>query len=445
MSYRSPFLPFMILLVFSQSSFGQVDANLLADQRAQNDRNGRWIELREKGGLTYQKSVQEELRLSAEQIVNLRRIFGKVAPNELQFRQLLQPAAPDDKTALNKKIDDYFEDIDAAVANILNADQSQRLQQINLQSLGGSALVRPANAKALELSSQQLSQARRLNLDLIRLGIPPRPGAGENQQNNEEAKKKINEQLLGLLNEEQKEKWGKFLGKPFEFHPDEIRDARRAMTDGDRPARPDRSSTDLRLIHHIKMTLLSKESVRKELQLTDSQNVILNDAQSKFKELIKAGNKIASEREKYREERAQIAAGTELAINKAITENLTADQLRRLQELYLQYQGTRVLDQPDTAKAIGLEDRQLTDVRNINRQLMTEFITALRSKPPEANGQEFGKKLQLAETIRRDAKLLELLTDEQQAKWDQLLGKPFPLDQLRGSEDQSGADQSPPK
>ena len=69
----------------------------------------------------------------------------------------------------------------------------------------------------------------------------------------------------------------------------------------------------------------------------------------------------------------------------------------------------------------------------------------MRSKPPEEDALSFTKKFRLTEAPRRDAKLLELLTKEQHSKWDQLLGKPFPIEQVKGSDAAPATDQSPPK
>ncbi|MBS1715167.1 MAG: hypothetical protein JST30_12610 [Armatimonadetes bacterium] len=105
-----------------------------------------------------------------------------------------------------------------------------------------------------------------------------------------------------------------------------------------------------------------------------------------------------------------------------VKEILNADQYARYKELQLQWRGAGAISQPDVADKLGLTDDQREQVR--------AAMDAARPQPPQG-GQggppDFeAMQKQMAEAKARSEKqILAVLTVDQRAKWQQMLGRPF--------------------
>jgi hypothetical protein len=108
-----------------------------------------------------------------------------------------------------------------------------------------------------------------------------------------------------------------------------------------------------------------------------------------------------------------------------LTEILLPHQIKRLNEIFIQQAGAAALQDEDIAKELGISDAQkakLVEVRQANQ---------------EATGAQMREAFQLDEDARRakfeeirkanDAKLLAVLTPDQQKKFDAMKGKPFTM------------------
>lgn len=146
-----------------------------------------------------QKSVQEELKLSDQQIEKVKELAKK---NREGFKDLKDLSEEDrrkklaDTAAANKK----------ALAEILKSDQRKRLKEISLQTRGGSALADPEVASALKLSDEQKEKIKSIREESRgkgRGGFTP------------EARKAAQEKLMGVLTDDQKTTWKTMTGEPF--------------------------------------------------------------------------------------------------------------------------------------------------------------------------------------------------------------------------------------
>lgn len=111
--------------------------------------------------------------------------------------------------------------IEAAIMNILTAEQKARMQQVLLQREGIIALSRPEIAKSLNLSEEQQARVRRIvekrRADLQALSDDFRRGAvdfSKSFQMSASIRTETNEQLLNTLTEEQKALWNSLIGPP---------------------------------------------------------------------------------------------------------------------------------------------------------------------------------------------------------------------------------------
>jgi Spy/CpxP family protein refolding chaperone len=166
---------------------------------------------------------------------------------------------------------------------------------------------------------------------------------------------------------------------------------------------------------------LRQEAVQKELSLTDEQK-------EKLKEAMPAGrgpgggganlrDMSEEERAKAMEERAKQAAEAE----KKIADILDDKQEARLKQIRLQVTGARaIIMNQDVAKELGITEEQTTKIR--------EAMTALREEMQGGGGGGPGAFAAMAE--KGNAKVMEILTDEQKAKYKEMLGEPFDVSQI---------------
>jgi Spy/CpxP family protein refolding chaperone len=177
--------------------------------------------------LLTQKSVQQELKLSDEQIKKLTELADKQ-------RQTLAELGNLAREERQQKMREQTQAADKAVAEILQPEQQKLLKQIVLQQRGAQALSEPEVADALGLSAEQKEKLKTIRDEAQREMRELFQGG-----NREEAQKKVadlrkatEEKAQEVLTPEQKTKWKEMVGEPFKG---EI--ARPAGLGGRRPGR----------------------------------------------------------------------------------------------------------------------------------------------------------------------------------------------------------------
>ena len=183
----------------------------LAQQRQQRQRG-------QQGGfgggtifLLTQKSVQDELKLSGEQVTKIKELSDK------QRESFRGQRGPRDEEA-RKKREEARQTTEKAVAEILKPDQLKRVKQISLQQQGGRALSNPEIAAALKLSDEQKDKIKSIQEE-TRTARGQRGQRGQRSEEElkkqQEARKATNEKLMKVLTSEQKTKWMELTGEPF--------------------------------------------------------------------------------------------------------------------------------------------------------------------------------------------------------------------------------------
>lgn len=164
--------------------------------------------------LVQQKSVQDELKLSEEQIEKLKQVGAKMRES------FGGGGGGGDREEARKKFEEARQVAEKDMNGILSADQTKRLKEITLQQTGPMALARPEVAKEVGLSDDQQVKVKEITdaLTSEMRGQFQAGGGGDR----EEARKKMatlrkdtNEKVLALLKDDQKKAWEKLVGEPF--------------------------------------------------------------------------------------------------------------------------------------------------------------------------------------------------------------------------------------
>jgi Spy/CpxP family protein refolding chaperone len=157
-----------------------------------------------------QKSVQEELKLSEEQVTKLKDAAEQQRGSFKGFKDL-------SKEERQQKAAERAKAADKALAGILNPNQYKRLKQISLQLRGADALADPTVAEAIKLSDDQKEKIK-----TIREEARNEMRTLFKSDDKEAARQKIADlrkatqhKVLGVLTDEQKTTWKEMTGAPF--------------------------------------------------------------------------------------------------------------------------------------------------------------------------------------------------------------------------------------
>ncbi|HTU19505.1 MAG TPA: hypothetical protein VMG10_15700 [Gemmataceae bacterium] len=156
-------------------------------------------------GLLTQKSVQDELKLSDEQVTQVKELQEKQRGNRADFQGL-------SREEIQKKMAERRKAENEAVAKILKPEQLKRVKQIALQQPG--AIGNPEVAKALKITDEQKGQIREIQMK----AFEEMRGLGRDEEartKRQELMKKTNEKVLGVLTDEQKTKLKEMQGPKF--------------------------------------------------------------------------------------------------------------------------------------------------------------------------------------------------------------------------------------
>jgi hypothetical protein len=164
--------------------------------------------------LLTQKSVQEELKLTPDQVEKVTELQRK----QQGARQGLADLSQEERA---KKMQEMTKETDKAVAGLLKPDQSKRIKQILLQQQGAMAFNTPEVAQAMNFTAEQKQKLKDIQDTATKERQALRGGGGAGgdrqamAQKIAEITKKTNTEAMALLTAAQKTKWQELTGEPF--------------------------------------------------------------------------------------------------------------------------------------------------------------------------------------------------------------------------------------
>jgi Spy/CpxP family protein refolding chaperone len=162
------------------------------------------------GGVMFllgQKSVQEELKLSDEQVKQVKELTDKQREAFQGLRDLSQEER-------RTKIQELGKSNNEAIAKMLKPQQLKRVKQIALQRQGAAAVNNEEVSKALNITADQKEKIR----DIQTKAREEMQGLGfdeEARKKRQEVMKAMNDKITGVLTAEQKSKLKEMQGDPF--------------------------------------------------------------------------------------------------------------------------------------------------------------------------------------------------------------------------------------
>lgn len=157
--------------------------------------------------------IRDDLKLTPQQVDEAQRVIAELYSRALQIQGKRDPAAVAARRAIDETQARW-------IASVLSPEQRNRLEQLDLQWEGPSAVLRPPIASALAISPDQgskLAQAvAERNTRRAKVGF------------DRDAERKLAEATLSTLSEDQRRRWKIMLGDEFRFRPTAVADARPA-------------------------------------------------------------------------------------------------------------------------------------------------------------------------------------------------------------------------
>jgi Spy/CpxP family protein refolding chaperone len=171
--------------------------------------------------LLQNKGVQEELKLTAEQIEKSKKVSEDIREKYKDDFQKAREMSQEERQEFFKKVGD---ETNKELAKVLNADQQKRYKQIQLQQMsrftGANIFLTPDVEKDLKLTDDQkgkiktiVEDANKELKDLRESGGQPGP---EFFQKMQAVTKEGMEKASATLTDDQKKAWKELQGAPFE-------------------------------------------------------------------------------------------------------------------------------------------------------------------------------------------------------------------------------------
>jgi len=168
------------------------------------------------------KSVQEELKLTDEQVKKVEKAVSEVRDKNREEFEKIRDLSGDQRAergvALRRKVD---EETRESLRGVLEPNQVRRMRQIRLQVRGADALAEPRVQEALELTADQKTKIHEINEDahedmreIFRDAGDDREGAMRKLR---ALHKETLDRAIGVLSDKQKVEWKERTGEPFEL------------------------------------------------------------------------------------------------------------------------------------------------------------------------------------------------------------------------------------
>jgi Spy/CpxP family protein refolding chaperone len=190
--------------------------------------------------------------------------------------------------------------------------------------------------------------------------------------------------------------------------------------------------------------MLRMEEVQKELKLTDDQKKDVTALQEKVREDMprfeRGGQDLTQEeRQKRGEEFAKKAQEVNAKAEGDLAKILKPEQTARYEQLKLQREGANALAQKATADKLSLTEDQRKKIDSLitaSRESARQGAGGFRDLTDEQRREAFTKMRESREKLQSD--LVAVLTPDQKASWDKMLGEKFEFPAFGGGGGRGG-------
>ena len=152
-------------------------------------------------------------------------------------------------------------------------------------------------------------------------------------------------------------------------------------------------------------SIITRDYIQDELKLSDDQKHKLDKTSPGFQKVLGSQEKTWA----------------------FVEATLSAEQLKRFEQLELQHEGPPALFRPEIAKKLQITGEQRTQFMGLAQEMTKKLQPLIKESKSAANPQEMEKMRQGALKLREDClgKMEALMSDAQKKQWQEMIGKPF--------------------
>lgn len=167
---------------------------------------------------------------------------------------------------------------------------------------------------------------------------------------------------------------------------------------------------------------VSRDKVQEELKLSDDQKKKLREKMSDdVQQAKKVLNLKAGEREKAMKSLRQKSYKK---LEAFLKETLNADQLKRFQQLELQYDTPAIMLRPEIVKELKITDEQRKHFIGVIQAMQKKIEPLMKEAKSTGNPEEVLPKV-IRLRLDCQGQIEALLSDAQKKQWKEMIGKPF--------------------
>ena len=151
--------------------------------------------------------------------------------------------------------------------------------------------------------------------------------------------------------------------------------------------------------------IITRDYIQDELKLSDDQKHKLDKTSPDFRKILGSQEKTWA----------------------FVEEALSAEQLRRFEQLELQHEGPPALSRPEIVKKLRITGEQQKQFTRLIQEMKKTLEPLIEEAKSAANPQAMEKMRQEALKLRQDClgKMEALMSDAQEKQWKEMIGKPF--------------------
>jgi delta 1-pyrroline-5-carboxylate dehydrogenase len=169
-------------------------------------------------------AVQKELKMDEAQVEKATKLSTETREKMMSLREQLQDVPQEERMAKQQELAKPINDAAMkTVAEFLKPEQLTRLHQIELQQRGVQALVDPAVAKKLSITSEQETKVKSIMTDMQsemrEIMEASRDDRQAGMQKQQALRKETLTKVMALMTDDQKKTWKDMTGEPFTVPP----------------------------------------------------------------------------------------------------------------------------------------------------------------------------------------------------------------------------------
>jgi hypothetical protein len=364
------------------------------------------------------KSVQEELKLSRDQLEQIKNVPQQVFEKHHKEYSALRKQTEALLDKQRKLAADRTEATAQAMLKALKPAQVKRFNEMEFQVRGLGAFADPAVQKDLDLTGEQKNAIKDLRAELDKTinnlrseALRDRKKIASLQGNIAAATKETEDKIFAKLNAGQKKSWKKMTGTP-------SREAAKYAALG----------FEFNSFAFARVKMLSDEGLQKELKVSaEQQDKIIKAAKEVADRYRKKLAEAKKELEAFFQKSDEFRKKMSEAKTRAIVAILKPAQRERLRQIEVQQLGIKAFTDPEVQTQLKLTEDQKKDMKAVFAKLVKDIDAALTGVGGDQKKYAAARKKVDALIREIQEKMVAKLTDEQKKTWKKMVGTPFEL------------------